>query len=355
MRTSPQFALILSAIAAVKAAKGSKCRHRRHGNSNIVPVVLTEYIATSEAASHVINSVATPSVEPVESSQKQDVTEIILTAPTKAAQIPESGKDAEEVKIQETVTSSRKAALSSIRQTRENTKSTAAGVSLKDSIKRFSGRPNQSEVLFETPWIVFSMNYNYQYIKGSSCVGYYNYTGSGDEQTIHWSVLWDINPMVGINLVNGYNFIGLTQGLETRLSDIKNIPPKYEWNTNKTTEYQDNVGYDFMTRDLKGDSTSCRAQELMLWLNWEGGQILSAGGVNADTGITVTSLLRPEDSQFGDETGGSFEGDIKDWLVALSTNGIFKADTYVDVGNVGMEPYYGVVDFDNHLSLRINV
>jgi xyloglucan-specific endo-beta-1,4-glucanase len=82
------------------------------------------------------------------------------------------------------------------------------------------------------------MNYNYQYIKGSSCVGYYDYTGSGDEQTIHWSVLWDIDPMVGTNLVKGYNFIGLTQGLETRLSDIKSIPSKYEWNTSKTTEYK---------------------------------------------------------------------------------------------------------------------
>lgn len=83
------------------------------------------------------------------------------------------------------------------------------------------------------------MTYNYQYIKGSSCVGYYDHTGSGDEQTIHWSVLWDLDLMVGTNLVKGYSFIGLTQGLGTRLSDIKSIPSKYEWNTTNITEYKD--------------------------------------------------------------------------------------------------------------------
>lgn len=137
-----------------------------------------------------------------------------------------------------------------------------------------------------------------------------------------------------------------------------------------------NVVYDFMTCDTKGDSTSSNAQELMLWLNWQGGQVpIGWGegptatidglfgkdgwklyqGVNTDTGITVTSLLCPEDSQFGNEDGGSFEGDIKDWLVALSKEGVFKSDTYVNVGNAGMEPYYGTVDFNNYLSLRINV
>lgn len=113
--------IILSAIAAVKAEKGSKCRHGRHGTSNVVPVVSPDYIATSEAASGVVYSVTTASVEPVETSQKQEVTEIISTAPTKAVQVSEPGKYAEEVMLQEPVTSSQKAALSSIRQPEENT------------------------------------------------------------------------------------------------------------------------------------------------------------------------------------------------------------------------------------------
>ncbi|KAM0212301.1 hypothetical protein ACHAQD_009877 [Fusarium lateritium] len=319
MRASLQLTTILSAIAVVEAARGSSRRHGHPRNSNaasIIPAVPST--ATSKTASETISSVLIDSVA----------------------------------------------------------ESVVARAALKEPTKKFCGNPNESEVLFGTPWIVFSMNYNYKSIEGSSCVGYYDYTGSGDDQTIHWSVLWDIDPDVGTNLVKGYNFIGLTQGLETRLSEIESIPSKYEWTTTKSTEYKGNVVYDFMTCDTKGDSTSSSAQELMLWLNWEGGQVpIGWGegpvatidglfgkdgwklyqGVNADTGITVSSLLCPEDSQFGNEAGGSFEGDIKDWLLALSKNGVFKADTYVNVGNAGMEPYYGTVDFDNHLSLRINV
>ncbi|KAJ4138815.1 hypothetical protein NW768_002688 [Fusarium equiseti] len=372
MRASPRLILILSAIAAVEAARGSRYRHARPKNADFAPVIsAVPNLATSKTASEIVYSVATPSVESVEIIQTQDVISTIPTVPTEAVQVPKPANNDEGVKFQEPVISNQKAVSSSTRQPKDG-----PVVAFKEPTKRFCGKPNESEVLFGTPWIVFSMNYNHQYIKGSSCVGYYDHTGSGNDQTIHWSVIWDIDPDVGTNLVKGYNFIGLTQGLETRLSDIKSIPSKYEWTTSKSTEYKGNVVYDFMTCDTKGDSTSNRAQELMLWLNWHGGQVpIGWGegpvatidglfgkdgwklyqGVNADTGITVTSLLCPEDDQFGNDEGGSFEGDIKDWLVALSKNGVFKSDTYVNVGNAGMEPYYGTVDFDNYLSLRINV
>ncbi|WZH45737.1 concanavalin A-like lectin/glucanase domain-containing protein [Fusarium acuminatum] len=351
MRASAQFFLILSAITAVEAARGSKYRYGRPTTGTVAPVI--------------------SSVPPEENGAST-----VSIIPTEAVKVPELANDIKDAKVRQTVTLSETATASLTLQSQVTIKSKATRAAQKEPTKKFCGKPNESEVLFGTPWIVFSMNYNYQSIKGSSCVGYYDYTGSGDDQTIHWSVLWDIDPDVGTNLVKGYNFIGLTQGLETRLSDIKSIPSKYEWTTSKTTEYKGNVVYDFMTCDTKGDSTSNRAQELMLWINWEGGQVpIGWGegpiatidglfgkdgwklyqGVNADTGITVTSLLCPEESQFGNQEGGSFEGDIKDWLVALSENGVFKANTYVNVGNAGMEPYYGTVDFDNHLSLRVNV
>lgn len=131
-----------------------------------------------------------------------------------------------------------------------------------------------------------------------------------------------------------------------------------------------------MTSDTKGDSTSTSAQELMLWVTYEGGQVpigWGSGpiatidglygkdgwklyqGVNEDTGITVSSLLVPEGAQFGDDTGGSFAGDIKDWLLALAKQGVFSDTTYVNVGNAGMEPYWGTVTFDNTLQLRIDL
>ncbi|KAF4968605.1 hypothetical protein FSARC_4029 [Fusarium sarcochroum] len=242
--------------------------------------------------------------------------------------------------------------------------------------KKYCGAPNESEVLAGTPWIIFSMNYNYQKIDGSACTGYYDVSGSGDAQKIHWSTIWDISSATNADLVKGYSFVGLTQNLQTRLSDITSIPSTYAWTVSNTTAFKGNVVYDFMTSDTKGDETSSNAQELMLWLRYEGGQIplgFDKGpvatinglfgkngwklyqGLNADTGITVSSLLVDEANQFGDEAGGSFKGDIKDWLVALSKQGVFSESTYVNVGNAGMEPFWGTVTFDNNLSLRINL
>ena len=115
-----------------------------------------------------------------------------------------------------------------------------------------------------------------------------------------------------------------------------------------------NVVFDFMTSDTKGDSTSTSAQELMLWLRYEGGQVpigWSTGpvatitglygktwklyqGVNQDTGIMVSSLLVNPADQFY----GRFQGDIKDWLLKMVDQGLFSTSTYVNVGNAGMEP-----------------
>ncbi|KAF5022702.1 hypothetical protein F66182_5250 [Fusarium sp. NRRL 66182] len=248
--------------------------------------------------------------------------------------------------------------------------------------KKYCGSPNESEVLFGTPWIIFSMNYNYKSIDGSCCTGYYHVSGSGNAQKIHWSSIWDISSATNADLVKGYSFVGLTQNLQTQLSGIASIPSTYEWTVANTTAYKvinpatGAVVYDFMTSDTKGDETSSAAQELMLWLRYEGGQLPIGWdkgpvatinglygkngwklyqGVNADTGITVSSLLVDKANQFGDYTGGSFKGDIKDWLVALSKQGVFSQSTYVNVGNAGMEPFWGTVTFDNNLSLRINL
>ncbi|KAF6838499.1 xyloglucan-specific endo-beta-1,4-glucanase A [Colletotrichum musicola] len=253
---------------------------------------------------------------------------------------------------------------------------TAALASAVAADKTFCGAPNAYEVLMGTPWIVYSMNYNYKSISGSCCTSYSSTSGTGDAQRITWSSDWDIDPAVGKDLVKGYSFIGLTQNLEVRLSEIKSIPSAYSWTAKNSTAYKGNVVYDFMTSNTKGDSTSSSAQELMLWLRWEGGQVpigWAEGptatidglfgkdgwklyqGKNTDTGITVSSLLAPEDAQFGDLEGGKFEGDIRDWLAALAKQGVFAESTYVNVGNAGMEPYWGSVVFNSTLGLRINL
>lgn len=74
-------------------------------------------------------------------------------------------------------------------------------------------------------------------------------------------------------------------------------------------------------------------------------------GVNTDTGITVSSLLVDQADQYY----GYFAGDIKDWLLAMVDQGLFTKSTYVNVGNAGMEPFYGTVNFENKLGLKINL
>lgn len=103
---------------------------------------------------------------------------------------------------------------------------------------KFCGAPNDFQVISGTPWIVYSMNYNYQDISGSCCTEYFDFTGSGDNQTIHWSSVWDIDEAVSTNVVKGYSFIGLTQNLETQLSAISSIPSTYEWTISNTTAYK---------------------------------------------------------------------------------------------------------------------
>ena len=159
--------------------------------------------------------------------------------------------------------------------------------------------------------------------------------GKDGQDKCGWNSTWDIADDSNSNIVKGYSFVGLTQNLENRISDIKSIPATYHWNRKNETQYKggtkfpDNLGgagltlrkgnvvFDFMTSDTKGDSTSTSAQELMLWLRYEGGQIpigYIAGAVatitnlygktwklyqgkNTDTGITVSSLLVDPNNQ----------------------------------------------------------
>lgn len=82
------------------------------------------------------------------------------------------------------------------------------------------------------------MNYNYKDIKGQCCTGWFDYTGAGDGQTIHWQSRWAIDPAVNPNKVKGYSFIGLTAGLEKQLSAIRSIPSTYKWSAKASTKYK---------------------------------------------------------------------------------------------------------------------
>ncbi|QSZ32436.1 hypothetical protein DSL72_002010 [Monilinia vaccinii-corymbosi] len=229
----------------------------------------------------------------------------------------------------------------------------------------------ESIILENSPWIVFNMLYNKKYMQGSQCT-YYDQivTGSDGTKEVKWNSETDITYVKSTNNIpKGYSFVGLTQNLETKLAGIASIPTSYNWSRSNTTAFKGNVCYDFMTNDVKGDSTSASSQELMLWLEYEGGQLpigWPAGSVatidnlfgtswdlyrgkNDDTGITVSSLLPRE--QFK----GTFKGDLREWLVALAGKGLFTENTYVNVGNAGTEFFYGNSILNATLGLQINL
>ncbi|KAJ4355955.1 uncharacterized protein N0V89_003980 [Didymosphaeria variabile] len=229
---------------------------------------------------------------------------------------------------------------------------------------------DDSIVLTDTPWIIYNMFYNAAQSKGTQCTNYDHVSTSlSGGKEIVWSAVTNIDYVSSTsNIPKGYSFIGLTQNLETKLSAIDSIPATYEWTRTNSTAYKGNICLDFMTSDTKGDSTSSSAQELMLWLNYTGGQLPIGWptpvatvsslygtswklyqGKNDDTGITVSSLL--PDTQFG----GSWEGDVKDWLEALVKLDVFGADTYVNVGNAGTEYFYGNAAVNATVGLQINL
>src|SRR5690349_17104389 len=94
MRASPQLVLILAAIAAVEASRGSKCRHGRPKNGNSVPDVSADpHLVTSEDASSIVSSIST-TVELVKTGQAQTVVSTALTVPTETPQVTEPAIDA---------------------------------------------------------------------------------------------------------------------------------------------------------------------------------------------------------------------------------------------------------------------
>ena len=57
----------------------------------------------------------------------------------------------------------------------------------------------------------------------------------------------------------------------------------------KLRAFPGNICFDFILGNTKGDSTSTSAQELMLWLEWEGGQLPI--GWDSGPAATVDSLF----------------------------------------------------------------
>lgn len=73
--------------------------------------------------------------------------------------------------------------------------------------------------------------------------------------------------------------------------------------------------------------------------------------IGSGSGVELTTILPASD--FG--ATGSWSGDIKDWLEALVTQGVFTEDYYVTNANAGTEQYWGDSVLVSTVGLEINL
>lgn len=100
--------------------------------------------------------------------------------------------------------------------------------------------PDDYLVISGTPWIVYNMMYNSDDIVGSACTGYKGTeTGADGNLKINWNSTWNIEYVESTdNVPKGYSFVGLTENLENKISDIASIPASYDWTRTNTTAFK---------------------------------------------------------------------------------------------------------------------
>ncbi|KAH9814447.1 concanavalin A-like lectin/glucanase domain-containing protein [Melampsora americana] len=186
-----------------------------------------------------------------------------------------------------------------------------------------------------------------------------------DGTTVNWGNTIKISNIPDTsNVPKSYAFLGMTSNLNQKIKDYTSIPSTFTWSrqTGKAG-FKGNACYDFVVSNGPNKRSD---HELMLWLQWEGGQLpIGTGaktmriknlygqdwtlyqGINKDINVQVRSLL--PDRQYKN----SFKGDMKDWLMKLVEAGIFRADAYLWTANLGMESFWGESTFKAQSSLQL--
>lgn len=148
---------------------------------------------------------------------------------------------------------------------------------------------------------------------GTSCTHYDHVESSagGNPQVVWGSTTHIQNIESTNNICKGYANVGLISNLGTTVLSISSIPATYDWSRTNSSPFKGNICFDFILSPTQGDGSSTAAQELMLWLEWEGGQLpigWDSGpaatidslfgtswkiyeGVNTGNGMTVVSLF----------------------------------------------------------------
>ncbi|KAL8685095.1 MAG: hypothetical protein Q9218_007979, partial [Villophora microphyllina] len=146
---------------------------------------------------------------------------------------------------------------------------------------------NDNKVILQgTPWLVANSLYGARDMQGSSCTTYQKVQGS----RVFFSANTHIANVESTNNVcKGYANVGLIQNLGTTISSIASVPANYQWTRTNNSPFKGNVCFDFIIAPTKGDGSSSAAQELMLWLEWEGGQLPI--GWNNDKPVATVELF----------------------------------------------------------------
>lgn len=212
------------------------------------------------------------------------------------------------------------------------------------------------------PWyILYNMIYNRKKTIGIEETVLYGVNGT----TVHWGNYLKIAQVPSTsNVPKSYSFLGMTSDLNHQIKEYSSIPASYKWSRrNGKAGFKGNVCFDFVVSNGPNKQSD---HELMLWLEWEGGQgPIGTGqpvkriknlygqdwtlyqGMNTDINVPVRSLI--PDTPYKNY----FAGDMKKWLMKLVEAGIFRDDAYLFTANLGMEAFWGESTFSAHSSLQL--
>lgn len=220
------------------------------------------------------------------------------------------------------------------------------------------------------PWVVANSMYNSEDMVGSQCTNFGNILQALDEtELVSWTSITNIEKVDDTeDLCKGYSNIGIGVNLKQQLSTVSSIPAYFQWDRTNTTEFKGANVFDFITSPTKGDGDSTASSEFMLFLQIWGGQVpigYAEGpvatptmygtswklyeGTNPFNQVTVRSMLPDNEFQ------GEFQGDLKEWLGFMVTQGYISDSEYLNVGNAGSEVFYGSAQMDAKVALDINV
>uniref|UniRef100_A0A0B7KHH6 Uncharacterized protein n=2 Tax=Bionectria ochroleuca TaxID=29856 RepID=A0A0B7KHH6_BIOOC len=316
-------------------------------------VTVTEYVTVTGAPTPV-SSLSTPLTASTS-----------VASVTKASSAPEQPSSSAETKSQ----SSAQVNDSLPSSTASSPYADATEVNVNIAAKEQCGNDDRL-IMPGMPWTVANSMYNSNRMVGTQCTNYNKVLQASDKTyLVDWTSTTNIENVADTNdICKGYSNIGIGKNLKKRLSEVKAIPAYYKWSRTIDGEFKGANIYDFITSPVLGAGEEPSSNEFMLFLKIWGGQVpigYADGpaatfdmygttwkmyqGKNTGSGQTVRSMI--PDTPFE----GEFSGNLKVWLDAMVEKGYAGKDEYLNIGNCGVEVFYGNSHMDATVALDIQV